>query len=91
MKLFDMAHDVVSIGSTVEIRDLYTNESETYTLARPNEADIAHNRISSLTPMGKAVFGRRVGDVVDVDAPGGVFRVRIEAIDHSVGQLARAG
>lgn len=57
---------------------------------RPNEAGIARNRISSLTPMGKAVFARRVGDVVDVDAPGDVFRVRLEAVDHSVGQFARA-
>ena len=86
-----MVRDLVSIGSTIEIRDLYSNESETYMLVRPNEADIARNRISSLTPMGKAVFGRRVGDVVDVNAPGGVFLVRIEAIEHSVGQLARAG
>ena len=92
MKTFEMAHDRVSIGSTIEIRDLHSNESETYTLTHPKEADITRNRISSLAPVGKAVYGRRVGDTVDVAAPGGVFRVRIESIDRrSAEKLARAG
>jgi transcription elongation GreA/GreB family factor len=85
-------YDNVLIGSTVEIRDLHSNERETYTLTRPADADITLNRISSLAPLGKALYGRRTGDIVAVDAPGGVFRVRIESIEHEPAeQLARAG
>jgi transcription elongation GreA/GreB family factor len=86
------AHSRVSIGSTIEIRDLHSNERETYTLTRPNDADITHDRISTLAPIGKAVYGRRVGDTVAVDAPGGAFHVHIESIHNgSEKQLARAG
>jgi transcription elongation GreA/GreB family factor len=61
-------------------------------LTRPNDADIARNRISSLAPIGKALYGRRVGDTVAVDAPGGVFHVRIESVENEpMQQLARAG
>jgi transcription elongation GreA/GreB family factor len=92
MKLYETAHDKVSIGSTIEIRDLHSNERETYTLTRPNDADITRNCISSLAPIGKALYGRRIGDTVAVDAPGGVFHVRIESIDYEpMTQLARAG
>jgi transcription elongation GreA/GreB family factor len=88
MKALDINRRLVSIGSTIEIRDLHSNEIERYTLTHPRGADIARNRISSLTPMGKAIFGRSVGETVDVDAPGGLFRVRIEAIDHPAEELA---
>jgi transcription elongation GreA/GreB family factor len=91
MNSLEFTRNSVSIGSTVEIRDLHSNEVERYTLTHPRDADIAHNRISSLTPMGKAIFGRTVGDTVEVNAPGGQFRVRIEAIDHLAELLARAG
>jgi transcription elongation GreA/GreB family factor len=91
-KALELDLDVVSIGSTIEICDLETNDRETYTLTLPAEADIRCNRISTFAPMGNAVYGCRVGDVVEVDAPGGVFRVRIEAIDHRPEpQLALAG
>jgi transcription elongation GreA/GreB family factor len=92
MTSHETLYDKVLIGSTVEIRDLHSNEREIYTLTRPADADIALNRISSLAPLGKALYGRRTGDAVTVDAPGGVFHVRIESIEHEqVQQLARAG
>jgi transcription elongation GreA/GreB family factor len=91
MNSLEITRKLVSIGSTIEIRDLHSNDVERYTLTHPRDADIARNRISSLTPMGKAVFGRSVGDTVKVNAPGGQFRVRIEAIDHFADHLARAG
>ena len=92
MKNYETAYDKVTIGSTIEIRDLHSNERETYTLSLPNDADISLNRISSLAPIGKALYGRRIGDTVAVDAPGGLFRVRIESVNHEpMTQLARAG
>jgi transcription elongation factor GreA len=84
--------NTVAIGSTTEIRDLHSNEREVYTLTHPRDADITYNKISSLTPLAVALHGRRIGDIVEVDAPGGKFRVRIESVDdEAVDQYARAG
>jgi transcription elongation GreA/GreB family factor len=91
MNTLEMTRGSVSIGSTIEIRDLHSNDLERYTLTHPRDADIARNRISSLTPMGKAIYGRTIGDTVEVDAPGGTFHVRIEAIDDVADELAWAG
>ena len=68
MNLDGLLEDVVAIGSSVAVRDLETNEVEVYTLVLPNRADISLNRISSLTPVAHALYGRRVGDIVEVSA-----------------------
>jgi transcription elongation GreA/GreB family factor len=72
--------DAVEIGSTVHIHDLRFNEREVYTLVPPDDADILHHRVSTLSPIGRALFGRRVGEIVEVDAPAGAFAVRIEQV-----------
>jgi hypothetical protein len=76
----DAPHEAVAINSTVEIRDLDSDELEVYTLVHPNEADILRNRISSFTPIGRALFGRCAGEVVEVAAPRGAVRIRIERV-----------
>jgi transcription elongation factor GreA len=92
MKLQTEIAQTVSIGSTVHIRDLELNEREMYTLTRPSEADIRLNRISTLSPIGRAIYGRRPGEIVEVEAPGGVFHVEIEAVEQLPDlQYARAG
>jgi transcription elongation GreA/GreB family factor len=70
----------VGIGSTITIRDVVTDEREVYTLVRPDDADINLNRLSSFSPLGKAVGDRRAGEVVEIDAPGGILRYEIEAV-----------
>jgi len=72
--------DVVGIGSTVVVRDLSTNEVESYSLVNDSDADIRSHRISTLTPAGRAFYGRRAGDIVKVAAPGGTYRFRIERV-----------
>ena len=80
MKKQQNAAPMIVLGSTFRLRDLELGERDTYTLTRPSDADIRHNRISTLTPLGKAIYGRQPGEVVDVEAPGGMFRFEIEAI-----------
>jgi transcription elongation GreA/GreB family factor len=83
---------VVSLGSRVHIRDIESGERDVYTLARPRDADIRQNRISTLTPLGKALYGAQPGHVVKVHAPGGVFLVKIESVDQETyPQFARDG
>jgi len=72
--------DVVTMDSTVRLRDLQTGEEETYTLVYPREADIGENKLSVLAPVGTALLGYRVGDVVEWPVPAGVARIRIEDV-----------
>jgi transcription elongation GreA/GreB family factor len=84
--------NIVSLGSRVHIRDVESGERDVYTLTRPGDADIRCNRISTLTPVGKAIYGARPGHVVTVQAPGGEFFVEIEAVDQEASpRFARDG
>lgn len=73
-------HDVVTMNSTVRLRDLEVGEDETYTLVYPHESDVSAGRLSVLAPVGTALLGYRVGDVVEWPVPAGVARFRIEEV-----------
>lgn len=72
--------DVVKMNSTIRLRDLEAGEDETYTLVYPHEADISAGRLSILAPVGTALLGYRVGDVVEWPVPSGVARFRVEEV-----------
>jgi len=76
----EIPDDVVTMNSTVVLRDLDTGESETYTLVYPSHANIARNRLSVLAPVGTAILGYQVGDVVRWRVPAGVRRLRVEEV-----------
>jgi transcription elongation factor GreA len=70
----------VDIGSHVTVQeDDY--EPETYYVVGPKEADPKNSRISNESPIGRALLGHRVGDVVGVDIPDGSLKLRIVRID----------
>ncbi|HEU19791.1 MAG TPA: nucleoside diphosphate kinase regulator [Deltaproteobacteria bacterium] len=69
--------DVVTMNSQVRIRDIDSSEESTYTIVFPSEANVANNRISILAPIGTALLGYRVGDVVDWEVPSGLKRLEI--------------
>ena len=71
---------VVTMNSRVRVRDLQTNDTETYTIVFPDDADIDENRLSVLAPLGTALLGRAAGDVVEFKAPAGERRLRIERV-----------
>lgn len=74
---------VVAIGSTVAVCDLRSGVLERYTVVLPTQADIAQRRISVLAPLGTALLGGRVGDVVEWHMPGGPRRLSIETVQRS--------
>jgi regulator of nucleoside diphosphate kinase len=78
----DVPADVVTMNSRVVLRDLETDECETYTLVYPHRADIAEGRLSILAPIGTAILGERVGDHVNWRVPGGKRRLKIEEVVH---------
>jgi transcription elongation factor GreA len=71
------AGDTVTLLSTVRIRDLGDGEEIVYYLVSAPEADLASGKISTDSPVGRALIGRRIGDTVDVSTPGGLARYEI--------------
>jgi transcription elongation factor GreA len=74
--------DQVTVGSTVRVKDVGTGEEMTYMIVGTAEADPARARISNESPVGRALLGRRPGDVVEVAAPAGRIRYRILQVTH---------
>ena len=56
------------------------NEEVEYTIVGSTEVDLAENKISNESPVGKALLGAKKGQVVDVDAPAGVMQYKILSI-----------
>ena len=79
--------DVVAMDSTVILLDLESGTHDHYTLVLPSKADASKSLISVIAPLGTAVLGARVGDVMEWRMPGGLRRMRIEA----VGRIVPAG
>lgn len=67
-------------GATVEIEDVNTGESKTYTLLGPDESDPAKGSISILSPVAQAMLGKEEGDEIVVDAPRGKIQYEIVSI-----------
>ncbi|WP_442485785.1 nucleoside diphosphate kinase regulator [Aeoliella sp. SH292] len=72
--------DVVTMKSTVRLRDLDSGEEDIYTLVYPDQADIAESRLSVLAPIGTAILGYRVGDIIQWRVPDGTRRLLVEEV-----------
>ena len=70
-------HDRVGLGSTVVVLDTKRDEEITYNLVTSEEADAANGKISTTSPIGRALLGKEVGDEVQVQSPGGVKELEI--------------
>jgi transcription elongation factor GreA len=70
-------HGRVGIGSTVVVLDIKRDEEITYNLVTSEEADAANGKISTTSPIGRALLGKEVGDEVKVTSPGGVKDLEI--------------
>jgi len=79
--------NVVQVGSRVRVQG-DENESE-YVIVDPAEADASAGRLSSESPVGRAVLGRVLGELTRVHAPGGERLVRIVAIGAASGEATR--
>ncbi|MHB8172643.1 MAG: transcription elongation factor GreA [Thermincolia bacterium] len=69
--------DIVSVGSTVLIKDVEFDEEIEYTIVGSAEADPTNNKISNESPVGKAILGKKTGSTVEVNVPAGVLKYKI--------------
>ncbi|MBI2453471.1 transcription elongation factor GreA [Candidatus Peregrinibacteria bacterium] len=78
VKIIDSKHGAtVQLGSMVCIKNLTNNTETEYTIVGSTEADPLSYRISNESPVGRAVLEKKVGDIVDVKAPGGIFKYEV--------------
>ncbi|NLW23453.1 MAG: transcription elongation factor GreA [Tissierellia bacterium] len=78
----EISTDVVSIGSKVLVKDLEYDEEMEYTIVGSAEADPYEGKISNESPVGKALLGRKKGEVVEVHVPDGIIKYEILNIDR---------
>jgi transcription elongation factor GreA len=77
VNLDKIPHGKVGLGSTVVVMDVRREEEITYNLVTSEEADAAKGKISTTSPIGRALLGKEVGDVARVQSPGGVKEMEI--------------
>ncbi len=70
----------VGIGSNVELQYEDEDDTESYKIVGSQEADPFNNKISNESPIAAAIIGKKVGEVVEVSSPDGVYSVKIVAI-----------
>ena len=72
--------DKVGLGSTVEIKYVDDDEVDEYKIVGSQEADPFISKISNESPIAKALLNKKIGDIVEVDSPNGVYKIEITSI-----------
>ena len=72
--------ETVQIGNTVKVLDMEFDEKLDYTIVGSTEVNLAENKISNESPLGKALLGAKKNNVVEVEAPAGVMKYKILSI-----------
>ena len=73
----DVTNDTVGVGNSVKVYDMDFAEEVTYRIVGVIESDPDKNLVSNESPIGSSLMGKKVGDVVSVTTPGGVFEMKI--------------
>ena len=73
----EISKDTVSVGATVRLRDVAARQTFEYHIVGSAEANPAEHKLSNESPVGKAIMGKKKGDVVEVAAPSGAIKFKI--------------
>ena len=73
----ELSSDTVGVGSTVRVLCTKNTREDTYKIVGSTESDPMKKRISDESPVGKALIGHKVGEVVEAEAPNGVIAYEI--------------
>lgn len=79
----EIPHDIVSVGSKVKVKDYEFDEDVEYTIVGSAEADPMNFKISNESPVGKALIGKKIGEIVEVAVPDGVNKFKILEINRN--------
>lgn len=76
----DKKSNTVQVGSTVEIKYIADNETETYHIVGSTEADPFENKISNESPIAKGIMGKKKGSIVTIESPNGNYDIEIVSL-----------
>lgn len=79
----EIPNDVVSVGAKVKVKDFEFDEEVEYIIVGSAEADPMNFKISNESPVGKALIGKRVGEIVEVVIPDGMNKFEVLEISRS--------
>ena len=69
--------EIVQVGNTVKVLDVEFDEKLDYTIVGTTEVDLSVNKISNESPIAIAMLGKRVKDIVEVNTPSGIIKLKI--------------
>lgn len=76
----DIPANVITMRSTIRLKDLVSGEENTYSLVFPTEADFSQGKISVLAPIGTAILGYKSGDTIEWTVPSGLRKLKVDKI-----------
>ena len=80
VKSKDVPENVITMNSKILLKDLDGQEEMTYKLVFPDNANSNHNKVSILAPIGIALLGYKVGDIIELKVPAGLRRLEVKKI-----------
>jgi len=72
--------ETVQVGNIVKVHDMEFDEDLEYTIVGTTEVDLSQNKISNESPIGKALMGKKKNQIVNVEAPAGIIKMKILSI-----------
>ena len=75
-------HDTVKFGAWISLCDEETGETKKFRIVGDLEADISQNKLSVSSPMARSVIGKKINDLIEIKAPGGMKEYVIEEINY---------
>ncbi len=72
--------NVITMNSRILLKDIDSGEEMTYTLVYPEDADLLNGKLSILAPIGTAILGFHVGNVIKWKGPAGIVKLKVEKI-----------
>ena len=73
----EVSTEMVTVGSTVVLKDLELGDTLEYEIVGSMEADPKNKKISNESPVGKAVLGQKIGNVLEVEVPAGILKYEV--------------
>jgi transcription elongation factor GreA len=77
-----LSGETIKFGATVKLIDDDTEEEKTYQIVGENEADVKDGKVSITSPIARALIGKKVGDAVEVNTPGGGKSYEVTAVAY---------
>lgn len=78
----DIPNDKIYIGAIVTLKDLESDEKMKYMMVSPEESNFEDNKISVLSPIGKALMGHSKGEELDIEIPAGALKYKVLKIER---------